>query len=281
MKTLFAALSLVLASAAASAGGQPVPILTYHRFDPETAKASTVVTTPVFEEQMAWLVTHHYRVVPLHDVVMAELGEGPAVEGPAVVITADDGFRTVYTQMFPIIRRERMPITLFINPPMISTGGAYLTWAMIEEMRQSGLVDVQAHTQTHPNFNTERARRAPEDYQGFIAEQIGGSRRELQSKLGVQADLLAWPFGIYDTQLEHEAQKAGFVAAFALGSRASSPGGDAFAIPRFQVYNSDVGGRFAAVAEGHPRGKGLLVQAGAAASNPIASSTPSSAARSP
>jgi peptidoglycan/xylan/chitin deacetylase (PgdA/CDA1 family) len=212
MKTLFAALSLVLASAAASAGGQPVPILTYHRFDPETAKASTVVTTPVFEEQMAWLVTHHYRVVPLHDVVMAELGEGPAVEGPAVVITADDGFRTVYTQMFPIIRRERMPITLFINPPMISTGGAYLTWAMIEEMRQSGLVDVQAHTQTHPNFNTERARRAPEDYQGFIAEQIGGSRRELQSKLGVQADLLAWPFGIYDTQLEHEAQKAGFVA---------------------------------------------------------------------
>jgi peptidoglycan/xylan/chitin deacetylase (PgdA/CDA1 family) len=278
MKFLPVFLAVVVAAAAGQAAAQnPVPVLTYHRFDPEIAKASTVVTTPVFEQQIAWLVAHHFHIAPLRDVVASELGTGPAVPGPAVAITADDGFRSVYTEMFPIIRRERMPVTLFINPPMISGGGAYLTWGMIEEMRQSGLVDVQAHTQTHPNFNTERAKLGPQAYEAFITEEIAGSRRAIQTRLGTPPDMLAWPFGIHDAQLEDAAKQAGFSVAFALGSRASTAGGDVFAIPRFQVYNSDVGGRFAAVAEGHPRGKGLQ----AAAQSPIASSTPRSAVQSP
>jgi peptidoglycan/xylan/chitin deacetylase (PgdA/CDA1 family) len=265
----------------------PIPILTYHRFDPDTAKASTIVTTPVFAEQMAWLAEHHYRVVKLADVVAAEAGQGPRIEGPAVAITADDGFRTVYTQMFPIIRSEHIPVTLFLNPAMISGGGAYLTWAMIEEMRASGLIDIEAHTQTHPNFNTERARLGPEAYRDFITSQIAGSRQALQARLGVSSDYLAWPYGIHDAQLEQVAAQAGFSAAFALGSRAAAPGEDAFAIPRYQVYNGDVGARFAAVAEGHPRGvsskAGALhtVSSGDAASVPIASSTARSAGQSP
>jgi peptidoglycan/xylan/chitin deacetylase (PgdA/CDA1 family) len=281
----FAVLAICLPLAAAlpeqARAEQLVPVLTYHRFDPDTAKASTIVTTPVFEAQMSWLVAHHIRVVPLHDVVAAERGAAPPVEGPAVAITADDGFRTVYTQMFPIIRRYQMPITLFLNPPMISGGSAYLTWAMIDEMRGSGLVDVQAHTQTHPNFNTERARLGPDPYKAFIAEQIDGSRRALQAR-GLAADLLAWPYGIHDAQLEAVAEQAGFAAAFALGSRAAAsgvePGADLFAIPRYQVYNSDVGARFAAVVEGHPRGRGLLH---AASSSPMPASTDRNAGQSP
>jgi peptidoglycan/xylan/chitin deacetylase (PgdA/CDA1 family) len=287
----FAVLAICLPLAAAlpeqARAEQLVPVLTYHRFDPDTAKASTIVTTPVFEAQMSWLVAHHIRVVPLHDVVAAERGAAPPVEGPAVAITADDGFRTVYTQMFPIIRSEHIPVTLFLNPAMISGGGAYLTWAMIEEMRASGLIDIEAHTQTHPNFNTERARLGPEAYRDFITSQIAGSRQALQARLGVSSDYLAWPYGIHDAQLEQVAAQAGFSAAFALGSRAAAPGEDAFAIPRYQVYNGDVGARFAAVAEGHPRGvsskAGALhtVSSGDAASVPIASSTARSAGQSP
>ncbi len=229
---------------------EPVSILTYHRFDPDAAKASTVVTTPVFSRQMAWLVEHHVAVIPLRDVV---LHKTPA--GPAVAITADDGFRTVYTQMFPIIRRLGMPVTLFVNPPMIGGGGAYLTWAQIEEMRASGLVAIEAHTQTHPNFNTERARRGPADYQAFTTAQIAGSRAALRQKLGVESELLAWPYGIHDPELEQAARQAGFTAAFALGSRAATAGDDAFAVPRYQVYDTDGEARFAAIVEGRPRGR--------------------------
>ena len=268
MKPLFAALLLPLAVLVSPARAQPlIAVLTYHRFDPAHAKASTFVTTAVFGEQMAWLVAHHVRVIPLRDVVALEREAGVAapLDGQTVAITADDGFRTVYTEMFPIIRDYRMPITLFLNPPMISGGPAYLTWAMVEEMRQSGLVDVEAHTQTHPNFNTERARLGPDAYQRFVADQIAGSRQALQARLGVAADYLAWPYGIHDSQLEAAARQAGFLAAFALGSRAAQRGDDVFAVPRYQVYETDVGARFAAVVAGHPRGRGLLHAASAGA----------------
>jgi peptidoglycan/xylan/chitin deacetylase (PgdA/CDA1 family) len=234
-----------------AAGQPPIPVLTYHRFDPVAAKASTIVTDPVFTAQMQYLATHHIAVVKLRDA-LAALHGGPAV-GNAVVLTADDGWRSVYTDMFPVIRRLNLPVTLFINPPMIGAGAAFLTWPMIEEMVKSGLVDVQPHTMSHPNFNTERARRDPAGYAAFIEHEIAGARAPITQHLNLPADLLAWPFGIHDAQLEAAAQKAGFAAAYALGSSAVTSGSPDFALPRYQIYDTDRDARFAWLAAGNPR----------------------------
>lgn len=228
-----------------------LPVLTYHRFDPTQSRSATVVTKAVFAAQMAWLVDQKFRVVALRDAVAK--AQGTVIPGPAVAITADDGWRSVYTDMFPVLQRYRLQATLFINPPMIGHGGAYLTWAMITEMVHSGLVEVQPHTLTHPNFNTERARRDPEAYQSFVDEQIHGSRVQITERLGSPADLLAWPYGVHDAFLEKAAAAAGCRAAFALGSRAVSVGDPVYALPRYQIYESDGTSRFAYVASGYPR----------------------------
>lgn len=249
--------SLLAAGASAlafPARGEPttlVPVLTYHRFDPLQARSATIVTTSVFAEQMDHLANSRIRVAPLREVLGFARGTAPS--GPTVAITADDGWRSVHAEMFPIIQRHRFPITLFLNPPMIGVGSAYLTWPMIVEMLKSGLVDVQPHTQSHPNFNTERARRDPVGFQTYVLEQIAGSRRDITRKLELPADILAWPFGIHDTMLEASAATAGCIAAFALGGRAVTSGDPAFALPRYQVYDTDRAGRFAAVASGQPR----------------------------
>lgn len=256
MRRLWAALALLsLAAHPATAQQPPIPVLTYHRFDPSIAKASTVVTDAVFTAQMQYLATHDIQVVTLREAMAATKGGKPV--GNAVVLTADDGWRSVYTDMFPIIRRLKLPVTLFINPPAIGGGGAYLTWPMIEEMVKSGLVDVQPHTLTHPNFNTERARRDPAAYATYVEHEIAGSRAPIISHLNLPADLLAWPFGIHDATLEAAAQKAGYTAAFALGSRAMTTGDGDFALPRYQVYDTDNDSKFGWIAAGHPRGAAL------------------------
>lgn len=241
-------LSLLLAWPAAA---QPVSVLTYHRFDPRFANAATVVETKVFIAQMEWLRTHGITVVRLSAIVAALTG-GALMPEKSVAITADDGWRSVYTDMFPVIRRLAYPITLFINPPAIGQGGAYLTWAQIEEMRASGLVEFQAHTQTHPNFNDDRARRTLADYAAFVDRELGGSRTLLQDRTGKVA-FLAWPYGIHDATLEAAAARDGFTAAFALGSRPVLANSPVFAIPRYQVYNTDNAARFAAIVAGQPR----------------------------
>ncbi len=247
---LLACAALTLAPVA-RAQQPPIPVLTYHRFDPVVSHSGTVITTLKFLHQMEWLAAHHIAVVPLHQAVAALRG-GPAV-GPAVVLTADDGWKSVYTDMFPILLRLRLPVTLFLNPPMIGHGGAYLTWPMIEEMRKSGLVDIQAHTQHHPNFNTERARLDASRYAQFIAHEIGDSRPALAAHVTPPIDQLAWPYGIHDATLEAAAKTAGYTQAFALGSRPMTEADPDFALPRLQIYDTDTETSFAWIATGHPR----------------------------
>ncbi len=255
------AVALLAASLGTATAQQPsIPVLTYHRFDPSIAKSATIVTNSVFTAQMRWLQTHDIAVVKLADAVAALHGGKPV--GAAVALTADDGWRSVYTDMFPILRRMNLPATLFINPPMIGHGGAYLTWPMLQEMVQSGLVDVQAHTQDHPNFNTERARHDPAGYARYIDHEISDSRAPITEHLKLPADQLAWPFGIFDATLEAAAEKSGYKSAFALGSRAMAEGDPAFALPRYQVYDTDTETRFAWIATGHPRGVGLHTATG-------------------
>lgn len=240
-----------LATPARAQSAALMSVLTYHRFHPSVSTSATIVSTPLFAAQMAWLAAHHVRVAPLRESL--SLAHGQSVASPVVAITADDGWRSVYTDMFPILRQHGFHATLFINPPAVGQGGAYLTWPMITEMVKSGLVDVQPHTLTHPNFNTERARRDPAAYQAYLDHEIAGSRTAIIANLGLPADLLAWPFGIHDAQLEAAAQKAGCVAAYALGSSPAISGSPDFALPRYQIYETDHEARFAWLVAGNPR----------------------------
>jgi peptidoglycan/xylan/chitin deacetylase (PgdA/CDA1 family) len=239
------------APAPALAPANTVQILTYHRFETRENPPGTVVTPATFSAQMAWLVENNIPVLPLTDALAH--AKGAATATPAVSITADDGWRSVFTEMFPVIQRHRFPVTLFLNPPSIGQGTAYLTWAMVAEMRASGLVDIQAHTLTHPNFNTEHARRTPSDYAAFVRHELADCRHALQDKLSASVDSLAWPFGIHNAALEGAAQEAGYTAAYALGSRPVIGADPLFAVPRSQIYESDSIARFGWMATGHAR----------------------------
>jgi peptidoglycan/xylan/chitin deacetylase (PgdA/CDA1 family) len=222
-----------------------VPILLYHRFHPTQPRGVSTVTTAAFEEQIQWLSDNHYRVVPLRPVVEALRGDGPPIAQPSVAITVDDGDRSVYTEMFPVVQRYRVPVTLFVYPYAISHMTGALTWEELEIMVQSGLVDVQFHTMSHPHFRRERKRRTAADYAAFVDYELRHSRENIEKRLGLTVDMLAWPYGIYDTKLEAAAAQAGYVAAFAVKNRPLW-GGSIFSVPRVSVYDRHRGKRLRA-----------------------------------
>jgi peptidoglycan/xylan/chitin deacetylase (PgdA/CDA1 family) len=245
---LIAALGLVvdplLAAAQSRASG--VPVLVYHRFGPVVADSMTV-TTKVFESQLAWLHDHDVQVIPLSLLIKSLEDPGIVLPARAAVITIDDGHRSVYEEALPIIRRERIPVTLFIYPSAISNAAYAMTWEQLAELRDTGLAEIQSHTYWHPNFHVEARRLAPADYQSFVAKQLTRSREKIASRLGGQVDMLAWPFGIHDQQLEQWAAEAGYVAAFTLERRGVAPGDNLMALPRFLMTDLDRDGRFAAL----------------------------------
>ena len=242
---LIAALLILLLAPPAEA--QTVSILTYHRFNPDHAPGATTVTTRTFAAQMNRIVALGIPVIPLR-----ALFDGTTLPPRAIAITADDGHRSVFSEMFPILKAHRFPATLFLNPPGLGQG-SYLRWPELLEMQATGLIDCEPHTISHPDFNTERKRRSPEAFVAFLRHELEDSRTLLRSRLGGPQDLLAWPFGIHDPALEAAAQAAGYTAAFALGGRAAPAEGPKFAIPRYQVYETDLGARFDAILAGTPR----------------------------
>ena len=215
-----------------------VPILLYHRFGPVVADSMTV-TTSTFESHFQYLKNHGYTVIPLRHLVDYYLGKGLSLPSRSLVITADDGHKSVYTEMFPLLKKYHIPVTLFLYPSAISNASYAMTWNQLREMKETGLLDFQSHTFWHPNFKEERKRLKPAEYEDFVAKQLKKSRERLQKEFDVKVDMLAWPFGIYDEWLMRKAVEAGYVAGFTMDRRHTGPSENMMALPRYLIVHKD------------------------------------------
>jgi len=251
-------LALGLGGQAASAQDQiTVPVLVYHRFGPTVADGMTV-TTKVFESQLQWLKDHQFTVIPLRTLVNYLRGQGPPPPPQSVVITADDGHKTVYSDMLPLVRKYNIPVTLFIYPSCISNPHApyAMTWEQLKDLQKTGLFDLQGHTFWHPNFKKDKKKLKPAEFQKELDKQLVTSKTILEKRFGTTVDLLAWPFGIYNDELEKDAAKAGYVAAFSIDRRNASKSEKIMAEPRYLMANGDGIKGFEAIVTGRAQEKG-------------------------
>ncbi len=240
--------------AAGEADATTVPILLYHRLAP-TVLDSMTVSLPVFESQLAYLKEQGYAVIPLQGLLAYLRGAAPPPPARSVVITVDDGHRSVYEWMMPLLKRYGYPATLFIYPSAISNADYALTWAQLRELKATGLFDIQSHTYWHPNFIREKRSLAPEAYAKLVDSQLIRSREKLERETGGRVTLLAWTYGLYDGDLMKRASELGYAAAFTLERRHARPGDDLMALPRYLVNDFDSGARFGRLLAG-PKARG-------------------------
>ncbi len=223
-----------------------VSILVYHRFG-ATVKDAMTVRTASFRWQLDYLRQHHHPVIPLGALVSYLLGHSPAPPRGAVVITVDDGHESVFTEMLPLVREYQVPVTLFIYPSAISNASYAMTWEQLDQLRRTGLVDIQSHTYWHPNFHAQKRRLSPTAYRAFASLQLVKARSVLESRLGIETDLIAWPFGICDDELIDIARGAGYTAGFTIERRLVTSHERIMALPRFLVTDSASGRLFASM----------------------------------
>lgn len=211
-----------------------IPILCYHNLNP-TKPGSMNMTPERFESQIKWIKDNGFTIVPLLDVVEYLQGKRDSLPPKSVVITADDGWKSVYTYMAPIIKKYNIPVTLFIYPQTISEGKNAMTWDDLKELQQTGLFNIQGHTYDHPNFKHEKRDHSSSQFEKIVHKELVNSKEILDQKLNTKVTLLAWPFGIYDAYLEDEAAKAGYTMAFSIDARAANRTYRPMAQPRFMI----------------------------------------------
>jgi peptidoglycan/xylan/chitin deacetylase (PgdA/CDA1 family) len=233
----------VAGGAESDSSGTVVPILTYHRLGAVVADSMTVRTS-VFSSHLEYLQTNGYTVIPLQRLIAYMAGEAPPPPAHSVVITVDDGHKSVFTDMFPLVSRYHIPVTLFIYPSAISNAKYAMTWQQLREMKDSGLVDIQSHTYWHPNFKQEKKRLSRGAYEKLVLMQMTKSKEVLEQRLGGHVDMLAWPFGIYDDELINNARQLGYIAGFTLERRHAGRSDNLMALPRYLMTDRVQGALF-------------------------------------
>ncbi|MBP0590848.1 polysaccharide deacetylase family protein [Paraburkholderia sp. LEh10] len=213
-----------------------VAILVYHRFS-DAADDSMTVRVATFEAHLRFLKEHGYAIVPLRRIVAWLREPGATLPPKAIALTVDDGHQSVYERLLPIALSEQLPITLFVCPSAISNASYALDWTQLRTLHASGLFDVQSHSGWHPNFNVERRRESPAEFESFATDQLQHSRKMIESKIGVHVDMLAWPFGIYDDDVIRIAGRLGYLAGFTLNARRLDGSSPLLALPRFLMVD--------------------------------------------
>ena len=218
-------------------------VISYHEIaDKKDALIPQYAVSPTnFVRQMDWLKNNGYHFVSVDQVLAARAGKLPLPER-AVLITFDDGYRSVYNSAFPILKLFNAPAVIAVvgswleptSGEVVNFDGrsvsreAMLSWAQIKEMTDSGLVEVGSHTyglhdgiSANPQGNMEPAvttRVYSPNSKSYEAENLYKKRiyndlkknNDLLHEHGFRAPrVIAWPYGSYNIEAREIAEKLG------------------------------------------------------------------------
>lgn len=251
---LIAALLLAPLARAQVAPVDPAPllVLSYHDIRDDVAGREDpdryATDSQNFAAHLEWLDAHGFQPVSLSQVVEAARG-GRALPDRPVLLTFDDGLRSVYTRAFPLLRAYGFPalvavVTDWIDLPagrQVDYGPRpfgpddFLTWAQLREMRESGLVEIASHThdlhhgvRANPQGNsTPAAVTRIYDPASHRYEDAEAYRRRVQADLARSRDLIArhtgqppraivWPYAAYSNATNRIAESLGMQVSFDL-----------------------------------------------------------------
>ncbi len=243
-------LPLLLAAAVAAADGPRVQFVTigYHDvrdnlaryYDPD----QYAVTTEHLAGHFRWLAAEGYTVISIDDVLAARAGVRPLPER-SVLLTFDDGFRSVYTHVYPLLKSFGYPAVVSPVTSWIETDrsipynqeelGAddFLTWAQLKEMADSGLVEVASHSHdlhrgiiANPQGNElpaatahgyrQGAYESVEAYQARISEDLSTSASMIEARIGKRPRIITWPYGAWNETGRRVAAELGMTFSLTL-----------------------------------------------------------------
>ncbi|MFK7976046.1 MAG: polysaccharide deacetylase family protein [Halioglobus sp.] len=218
-------------------GYRTLPILCYHQFT-AAAKAShqLELAASVFEQQLLHLIENEYEFLSFAQVE-GILNRGQPIPEKAVVITVDDGYRSVYTVAWPILKRYQIPATLFIYTDFIGAPAA-LTWSQINEMKASGFIEIESHGKSHSSLSILPEDTNEEAYKARLNEEMLGTKRVFKKRLGEAPRFLSYPYGNSSVLAAQAAQTAAIELAATVTRGDNTTFADPYLLHRTMVYDS-------------------------------------------
>jgi len=203
-----------------------LPIIMYHNIKKNSA-GKDIINPSEFESDLKYLKENNYTTITMKDVI-DYVYDGKALPENPIMITFDDGYLTTYRYGYPLLQKYQMKIVLSIigksTDDFTRVGDdhleyAHLTWPLLDEMLQSGLIEIQNHTY---NLHSTRAGRvgckqkrneSAEEYEAVLSDDVMKLQQEIVEMTGNAPTTFTIPYGEYNDNTIDIIKKLGFKAA--------------------------------------------------------------------
>lgn len=203
-----------------------VHVLAYHLVEAGTA-SPVDLPLATFRRQVEELAAGG-RVVSLDEALRRLSGDdSPEDDGPSIVLTFDDAYRSLRTHAFPLLERLRLPSTLYVPTGFVNRetpgplAGARdlpaFDWSELAELTASELVTLGSHTHTHPDLDV-LALADP----AATMDELRRSKELLEDRLGRPVEHFAYPRARRSDAAETEVARY-YRSAVVAGGRANRP----------------------------------------------------------
>ena len=193
----------------------------YHRFDEEKYPA-TNIAMDIFKKQMKIITENN---LSFYDPNEFNINFNKSKKEKKILITIDDAFSSFYKNAWPYIKKNKIPIILFVSTEQVGKFG-YMTWDQIKEIDSENFVFIGNHSHSHEylvNFEFK-------NFKNDIDKSINIFKR----KLGYNPIFFSYPFGEY-TQKQKNYIKKKFKYAFGQHSGVIDINKNKFELPRFPI----------------------------------------------
>lgn len=239
-------------------GQTQVAVLGYHDFSEEKPVTEMRIRTSVFRRQMKALKDSGMPVISLKEFREWKNGDRRLPEY-CVLITIDDGWKSVYTDAFPVLKEMEFPFTIFPYTHYLTGRGASLSIDQVKEMMRNGAT-LGSHSTSHlyPPAWKKAHRKGAEAYTALIDQEIGKSHEWLQESFGVPIEFYCYPGGYHTPEMIEKLPTYGYVGAVTVIPRKTLHDTDNWQIPRYMVFGNNPR-IFANAVTFHPAGMGGVV----------------------
>lgn len=211
-------------------------VLQYHHVSNSTPH-STSISPELFRQHLNYLESEGFNIVSLKEFVELLDSEKNSSD-KSILITFDDGYRTIYENAYPLLKAKNFPFTVFINiEPIQNKIPQFMGWSQLKEMQKHG-ASIANHSFSHEHLIRWKKGEKLHDWKSRVTGDIFRAQKVLEDRLSVSNRAFAYPYGEYSFDLKAVLKEFGYLA-FGQNSGAVLKASDKQAIPRFPF-----GGRY-------------------------------------
>jgi peptidoglycan/xylan/chitin deacetylase (PgdA/CDA1 family) len=218
-------------------GVQQIPILCYHRFE-DGCSSPMCIPGAVFERQMRYLKENGYTVIT-PEQLLAFLEFREPLPKKSVMITIDDGYRSVYNVAYPILRKFGFPATFFIYTNYVGVSGKAITWDQLREMKANGFT-IGSHSVAHSDLSKRGENESAEAYRRRLILEVERSKRIIDKQLNQETLIFAYPFGRVNRQAEAITRQNGYRMAVTVNRGGNAFFSNPFLLGRDMILKRDM-----------------------------------------